>query len=199
MTEKENKALKYFLICLAIVIIVVVILLYFVSLGKYNLLKDEDPKAKRIKWIDKRLAALQYHAKTKEELKIKLNSKVKKWFLYTRIAIVLLYLSANTILYFFLAHGNNDWTGKFSTLMDFNQAGLILILAALFIRFENPADFRDVFKLIHLAIQGIVYRNHSGLDTEITGIYKEIEDLSKEKDGLVISEIIKTDPPKEIS
>jgi len=90
--NKEEKAMfNQSLIIIAVILIILIIALYFISLGKINLIGQEDEKTKRIRWIDKRLKNLHVESKTKEELKEKLDEEVRQYFFYTRIVLSITY------------------------------------------------------------------------------------------------------------
>ncbi|GIK70130.1 MAG: hypothetical protein HND27_07100 [Bacteroidetes bacterium] len=196
--REEQARRNRLLILIAVIVVVIVIIVYFVSLGKINLIPEEDEKTKRIRWIDNRLQDLHFEAKSKKELKEKLDEKVKRYFLYTRIALSFLYLAANLALFFWVLDASKDCNDRLSILLNYNEVAIIVILVILFIRFETPSEFRDVFKLIHLSVMKIVYKNHEELDAEINAIHTEIEVLTKEKDGLSNQEPPADDnnPPK---
>ena len=191
--NEERARRNRFWIVVAVIVVIVIIILYFVSLGKINLIEEEDEKTKKLRWIDKRLQDLHFEAKSKEELKIELAEKVNKYFRYTRIALVFLYIAANFSVFVWGFDCSKDFNDKLSILLNYNEVALIGILIILFIRFETPSEFRDVFKLIHLSVISIVYKNHKELDEDIKAIYVEIEVLSKEKDGLIKP----VEPPKD--
>lgn len=183
--RENNRTSQDRWIVLAVVVVVLIIIVYAISLGKINLIEQEDEKTRRIRWIDKRLKSLCYQAQTKEELKRKLDKKVRQYFLYTRIALAVFYIAANVCGLIWLTDGNAALGDRLSVLLNYNEVVLIVTLIVLFIRFETPSEFRDVFRLIHLSIARIVYRNHKELDGDIKEINKEVVALTKEKDGLV--------------
>lgn len=187
-SREEKAKFNRLLIIIAVILLILIIALYFISLGKINIIGQEDEKTKRIRWIDERLKNLQVEAKSKEELKEKLDKKVRQYFFYTRMALSVFYFVANMAIFIWLTDNKKGCDDRLSTLLNYNEAALILILVALFIRFETPAEFRDVFKIIHLYIKGKIYRSHQELEVEIKNIYSEIEVLSKEKDGLANQE-----------
>ena len=184
MAKNKNKIW----LIIAVIVLIIIILIYFASLGTVNLAdrkpSEEDEKAKRKRWIDERLNDLRYRAESKKALKEKLDHKVKKYFLYTRIALVFIFLGLNAFFYFFVLGFDKGFDDKISVLLNYNQLGLILILVAMFIRFETSSEFRDVFRLIHLFIIQIIYKNHPGLDSELAVIHSEIEELQKELDDI---------------
>jgi len=72
----------------------------------------------------------------------------------------------------------------------------------LYIKYETPKDFKLFFKIIHLKVQELVYKNHVQLTNELNNLENEIENLTKEKEeinnSLEVSKIIEDkEPPKE--
>lgn len=190
MSKKNNRRL---LIIIAVLVLIVIIMVYFLSLGKYNYLDEEDKDSKRIKWIDERLKHLTAEITTKAEIKRQLDLKVKRYFLYTRIGllsiVVLLnwgwYLVFGKIsIYSFSIYRPIDKQGIIDTvavLLDFNQLLLLILFGILFLKFDTLKEVKDVMRLIHLLVKRLVYRKHKGLENEIKEISLEVEKLDKEK------------------
>ncbi|MHB8259072.1 MAG: hypothetical protein ACYDCN_13310 [Bacteroidia bacterium] len=160
-------------------LLVAIIIFYLFTFGKINLLKENENE-KRLKWIENRLSHLHYQFKTKEELRAKLDLKVKQYFFLTRILIASIFLFLNIICFFYWI-SKPDFYDRLSILLNYNQVLLLVILSALFIKFETSAELKDVIKLIHLEIKNIVYKNHEGLEDEVAKITGEITILNKEK------------------
>lgn len=183
-TKKEDD--NQFLIVLAVILVIAIIIIYCLSLGKINFIQSDDEKRKRLRWIDQRLKHLHVEAKNKEELKKELNRKVKNWFFIARCFLVLIYLGGNVIGYFYLTDHCLSFSDRVSCLLNYNELVLIGILVILFLVFESPSEFKDVFKLLHLMIQRMVYCGHHELDNEIVRINAEINALDEEKQNLIV-------------
>ena len=173
-TENPNRIF----IWIGIFLIIVLIIIYLITLGKLNFL-EKDGKSKRLKWIEDRLASLEIESKNKIEIKRQLDERVKKWFLYARCILGGVYLILNVVGFYFIP--KVDFNDKISVLLNYNQFLFFIMLMALFIRYETPSDFKDFFRLIHLQIKKLVYKNHKELVNEIELIVIEINKLSDEK------------------
>lgn len=112
--DREEGSPTRFWIILAILLIIAIIVIYFISFGKINLVEQEDEKTKRIRWIDRRLEDLHFHAKSKEELKKSLDERVKRYFFYTRIVLALLYLAANVAVCIWVIDCDKDFNERLS-------------------------------------------------------------------------------------
>lgn len=164
-----------------IIVLVVIIILYYISLGKINLIDTERHK-NRLQGIEDRLAALNSDIQNKRQLKEKLDKRVKTWFLIARCILGGIYLLTNTVV--FLTIPKEGFYEKLSSLLDLNQAFLLLLLTVLFIRYETASDFSSFNKLIHLLVQKVVYYGHTQLSGELEQIEHEINELTKEKDAI---------------
>lgn len=205
--EKANKISKKSLMIIAVIVLIIIIIVYFLTLGKVNYLsEEEDGKQKRIKWIDERLNYLSLEVTSKLELKRILDEKVKRYFLYTRIAIVAIVIKFNCCWYYFFGKvsiysfsfykpfDKEGISSTLATLLDFNQFLILLLFTILFLKFETLKEIKDVMRLIHLEVKRYVYRKHKGLDKEIREINLEISILNKEKERIG-NEIIKPNDP----
>lgn len=188
MNKNNNKLL----IIAAVALLILIILVYFLSLGKINYFKEEEQR-KRMKWIEERLNYLTSEITGKLELKKRLDIKVKNYFLYTRLLILILFILLNCLWcqYFcnidymslsaFRPIDKQILRDTISTLLDFNQLLLLATFSILFIKFETLKEIKDLMKLIHLLVKRYVYRKHKGLESEIIEISLEIEKLDIEK------------------
>lgn len=173
---KENP--NHIYLWIGIFFIIILVIIYLITLGKLNFLQEDD-KNKRLKWIENRLATLEIESNNKIEIKKQLDERVKKWFLYARFILGGIYLALNGVAFYFIPKA--DFNDKISVLLNYNQVLFFITLTALFIRYETPSDFKDFFRLIHLQIKRLVYKNHKELVNEIEFISIEINKLSDEK------------------
>lgn len=140
---------------------------------------DKDAKNKRLIWIEERLEFLYSDIKNKRDLKEQLDKKVKKIFLIVRWIFGSVYIVINLVTFWLIQ--KEGYLDKLSVLLNFNQAVFIVLLTVLYIKYETPKDFKLFFKIIHLKIQELVYKNHAELKNELNNLEKKIENLTKEK------------------
>ena len=190
-TTANKKNPDHIYLWIGIFFIIVLVIIYLITLGKLNFLL-EDEKSKRLKWIEDRLASLEIESKNKIEIKRQLDERVKRWFLYSRCILGGIYLFINGVAFYFIP--KSDFNDKISVLLNYNQFLFFIALTALFIRYETPSDFKDFFRLIHLQIKKLVYKNHKELVNEIELISIELNKLSHEKK--TIQEQIEIDKKK---
>ena len=169
---------------LFVVIIIIIILVYFSSLGKVNLISHQN----RSSWIEDKISNLKKSGNSKMQLKLELDAKVKKYFQYSRIFLVGIYFIVCFVIYNCL---DTSFFDRLFFILNITQVVAILILAALFIRFDKPSDFKDISRLIHLYIKDAVYRNHKNLDDEVKNINIEIDLLEQEKNNIKLTETTK--------
>ncbi len=177
----NNENPNHVYIWIGIFFVIVLVIIYLITLGKLNFLQ-EDAKSKRLKWIEERLASLEIESQNKIEIKRQLDERVKKWFLYARCILGGVYLVLNGIGFYFIP--KVEFNDKISVLLNYNQFLFFIMLTVLFIRYETPSDFKDFFRLIHLQIKKLVYKNHKELVNEIRLISIEIDKLSAEKQDI---------------
>lgn len=195
MSEKSKRNLH---IAVAVILLILIILFYFLTLGKINYLAEESQDKRRINWIDERLKYLTLEINSKTELKVQLDFKVKRYFLYTRIVLLSFVLLLNLGWYLIFENfsvcspNSNEIVTKtkiidtISWMLDFNQMLLLLLFAILFIKFDTLKEINDVMRLIHLSVKRFVYKKHKGLENEIKVINFEVEILEQERKKIEI-------------
>lgn len=191
LTKKERA-----LIIIAGVVLIFLIIAYFVSLGKVNYLSETDENKKKLKWIEDKLKDLESDVVSKQDLKRKLDERVRVYFFRTRLAIIVVILLLNWWWYYLFGKvsihsfsfcrpiDREGITGTISVILDFNQFLFLILLVFLFLKFETLKEIKDIVKILHLYVRRIVYRKHKGLEKEIQEISLEIEKLNKEKEEI---------------
>ena len=161
---------------LIVIIIIVILLLYVISLGKIDgglvsvpeEYKDSKDDAKR---KHKRLTEL---LEKQQALKVKLEKKAKRAFLWVRIGLVLLWFSLMAALWYFNLITNLE------DFLNYSEAGILLLITVNFLTFGTLTDLKEYINLLKTQTENWIFGKYVDIDERIESHEKELIKLNDE-------------------
>ena len=176
--EKKRNYIPYIL--LAIIVITLIIVIYIVSLGQIDLTaekkkhKEKVDAKNQLTKLELRHEKLKTLIQKKEILNIKLNKRFKLIYFGVRLALMLLTIAYNFILYFVFN------ITELSSLLKYNSYIVLIVSLFSFIAFGTLVNLKEFTQKIKLWLEVKIYSKYAN-------ITKQIETHKEEEISLIAS------------
>lgn len=173
MRNEESPTIPIWLV---VVIVLIIIIVFVVSLGSINpgntvkfpdAFKESKEEAKR------KHKRLKEHIDKQVALKIKLDKRFKRTYLFIRITLVLLWFGILGVLYFI------NLISNLSDALTYSEVLIILVLIANFITFGSITNMNEFIDSLKTKTENWIYGKYIILDNTIESNKAELVKLDK--------------------